>query len=106
MVKYPEEVEGWVIIIVGVIVFFSLMVYGIYLISYDEGYYDAKQEDYCHQYCFDTFAMSDGIAKVDKCYNLCMEEKSYTNYWHYPKPKVEWDNDAFEINSEGDKDVN
>lgn len=94
MVKYPQNIEELAIMLIGIGLFFSLMVYGIYLISYEEGYYDAKQEDYCHEYCFDTFAMSDGIHVVDQCFNSCMEEKEYTNYWYY----------ALEENQEGGKE--
>lgn len=53
--------------------------YTTYILSYDKGYYDAKQENYCNAYC--THWLYDNL--YGKCYDACVSEKEYTNYWKY-----------------------
>lgn len=67
------------------IAFFLISVFVVYVVAYDEGYYDAKKEDYCHNYCEEISGFN--VYKYDFCYNLCVKEESYSNQWIFEEEK-------------------
>lgn len=75
------ENNKYILAIVIITIFLIICGYIIYLISYEEGYYDAKQEDYCSDYCWKISSLD--ILNYRECNSYCMDEDGYTNYWHW-----------------------
>jgi hypothetical protein len=83
------EKEEYIVILVPMILVLSLFFYIGYEIAYEDGYYKAKQEDYCHNYCFDNMEFSS--QRYLECNNACMLEDSYTNYWQWKDARSQQD---------------